>query len=99
MTMDGFVRDSCTMIAAAVQGDVDGIPKGSHQVRVPPPIATARVSTVTRPRPVEQRLRLQVRRLPSVRSEFDGQHVQSFLGFEYEQPAVVDDIQRPHRYV
>jgi hypothetical protein len=25
-----FVRDDCTVIAASVQGDVDGIPKGSH---------------------------------------------------------------------
>jgi hypothetical protein len=30
MTMQRFVRDDCTMIAAPVQGDVDGIPKGSH---------------------------------------------------------------------
>jgi hypothetical protein len=27
-----FVRDDFTMIAAPVQGDVDGIPKGSHYV-------------------------------------------------------------------
>jgi hypothetical protein len=30
MTMQLFVRDPLTMIAAPVQGDVDGIPKGSH---------------------------------------------------------------------
>jgi hypothetical protein len=31
-----FVRDPFTMIAAPVQCDVDGIPKWSHYVRVPP---------------------------------------------------------------
>jgi hypothetical protein len=30
VTMQLFVRDHCTMIAAPVQSDVDGIPKGSH---------------------------------------------------------------------
>jgi hypothetical protein len=30
MTMQVFVREHCTMIAAPVQCDVDGIPKGSH---------------------------------------------------------------------
>ena len=30
--MQFFVRGTCTMIAAAVQRDVDGIPKGSHYV-------------------------------------------------------------------
>jgi hypothetical protein len=35
VTMDVFVRDAFTMIAAPVQRDVDGIPKGSHYVRVP----------------------------------------------------------------
>jgi hypothetical protein len=35
VTMQLFVRDPFTMIAAAVQCDVDGIPKGSHYVRVP----------------------------------------------------------------
>jgi hypothetical protein len=29
-----FVRDDSTVIAAPVQRDVDGIPKGSHFVRV-----------------------------------------------------------------
>jgi hypothetical protein len=33
--MQLFVRESCAMIAAPVQRDVDGIPKGSHYVRVP----------------------------------------------------------------
>src|SRR6266508_1592005 len=33
--MQLFVRDDCTMIAAPVQCDVDGIPKGSHCVRPP----------------------------------------------------------------
>src|SRR5262249_51220615 len=35
VTMYVFVRDHCPMIAAPVQCDVDGIPKGSHYVRVP----------------------------------------------------------------
>ena len=35
MTMQVFVRDDCTMIAAPIQCDVDGIPKGSHYARVP----------------------------------------------------------------
>jgi hypothetical protein len=34
--MQVFVREHFTMIAAPVQCDVDGIPKGSHYVRVPP---------------------------------------------------------------
>jgi hypothetical protein len=38
VTMQVFVRDPFTMIVAAVQCEVDGIPKGSHyvRVRVPP---------------------------------------------------------------
>src|SRR5688572_10722611 len=36
VTMQLFVRDYCTMIAAPVQCDVDGVPKGSHYVSVPP---------------------------------------------------------------
>src|SRR4030095_1001841 len=36
VTMQVFVREYCTMIAAPVQCDVDGIPKGSHYVSVPP---------------------------------------------------------------
>src|SRR5687768_14675485 len=36
VTMQLFVRGNCTMIAAPVQSDVDGIPKGSHYARVPP---------------------------------------------------------------
>jgi hypothetical protein len=36
VTMQVFVRGYCTMIAAPVQCDVDGIPKGSHSVSVPP---------------------------------------------------------------
>src|SRR4029434_6907904 len=32
VTMQLFVRGNCTMIAAPVQSDVDGIPKGSHYV-------------------------------------------------------------------
>src|SRR5215813_12878564 len=32
VTMQVFVREHCTMIAAPVQCDVDGIPKGSHYV-------------------------------------------------------------------
>jgi hypothetical protein len=34
VTMQVFVRDHHTMIAASVQCDVDGIPKGSHCVSV-----------------------------------------------------------------
>jgi len=34
--MQVFVREPFTMIAAPVQCDVDGIPKGSHFARVPP---------------------------------------------------------------
>jgi hypothetical protein len=33
--MQVFVGDNCTVIAAPVQCDVDGVPKGSHYVRVP----------------------------------------------------------------
>src|ERR1044071_7074036 len=33
--MQFFVRRTCTMIAAPIQGDVDGIPKGSHHARLP----------------------------------------------------------------
>src|SRR6266851_4679974 len=36
VTMQFFVREYCTMIAAAVQRDVDGIPKGSHRVSISP---------------------------------------------------------------
>ena len=36
VTMQLFVRRYCTMIAAPIQGDVDGIPKGSHDVIVTP---------------------------------------------------------------
>jgi hypothetical protein len=36
VTMYVFVRDHCTMIAAPVQCDVDGIPKGSHYARISP---------------------------------------------------------------
>jgi len=36
MTMQVFVRDHCSMIAAPVQCDVDEIPKGSHFARVLP---------------------------------------------------------------
>jgi hypothetical protein len=35
VTMQLFVREHFTVIAAPVQCDVDGIPKGSHSVRVP----------------------------------------------------------------
>src|SRR5438270_13582677 len=35
VTMQVFVREHCTMIAAPVQCDVDEIPKGSHYVRAP----------------------------------------------------------------
>src|SRR5262249_39978828 len=32
VTVRFFVRHTCTMIAASVQRDIDGIPKGSHDV-------------------------------------------------------------------
>jgi hypothetical protein len=32
VTMQFFIRDDCTMIAASVQRDVDGIPEGLHCV-------------------------------------------------------------------
>ena len=35
VTMQFFVRGYGAMIAAPVQCDIDGIPKGSHYVRVP----------------------------------------------------------------
>jgi hypothetical protein len=34
VTMQVFLREHCTMIAAPVQCDIDGIPKGSHYSRV-----------------------------------------------------------------
>jgi len=43
--MEVFVRDAYTMIAASVQCDVDGIPKGSHVARVPPMGYTGDVPT------------------------------------------------------
>jgi hypothetical protein len=36
VTMQLFVREHPAMIAAPVQGDVDGIPKGAHYARVSP---------------------------------------------------------------
>ena len=36
VTMQVFVGEYCTMIAAPVQCDVDGIPKGSHYASVSP---------------------------------------------------------------
>src|SRR5262249_61353151 len=39
VTMQLFIRGTCAMIAAPVQSDVDGIPKGSHYLRVPIAIA------------------------------------------------------------
>jgi hypothetical protein len=36
VTMQVFVRDHYTMIAASVQCDVDGVSKGSHFARVLP---------------------------------------------------------------
>src|SRR5438128_194580 len=44
VTMQLFVRGYCTMIAAPVQCDVDGIPKRSHYARVPPMGWTSKVS-------------------------------------------------------
>jgi hypothetical protein len=36
VTVQVFVRGDCTMIAAPVQRDVDGVPKGWHFARVLP---------------------------------------------------------------
>jgi hypothetical protein len=36
--MQLFIRGDCTMIAAPVQRDVDGIPKGSHFSRASPAV-------------------------------------------------------------
>jgi len=47
MTMQLFVRGNCTMIAAPVQCDVDGIPKWSHSARVPPMEETSTISGIT----------------------------------------------------
>ncbi|HLQ61331.1 MAG TPA: hypothetical protein VK131_05660, partial [Candidatus Acidoferrales bacterium] len=44
VTMQVFVRGDCTMIAAPVQCDVDGVPKGSHFARLPPMGYTGEVS-------------------------------------------------------
>ncbi len=33
--MQVFVRGYCTMIAAPIESDVNGIPKGSHRVNLP----------------------------------------------------------------
>jgi hypothetical protein len=51
VTMQLFVRRYCTMIAAPVQCDVDGIPKGSHYVRVPPMGWTSRDAFTLADRP------------------------------------------------
>ncbi len=44
VTMQVFVSDYCTMIAAPVQCDVDGIPKGSHYASLPPMGRLARLA-------------------------------------------------------
>jgi hypothetical protein len=44
VTMQVFVDEAYTMIAAPVQCDVDGVPKGSHFARVPPMEYTGDVS-------------------------------------------------------
>src|SRR5258708_24632709 len=46
VTMQVFVREHCTMIAAPVQWHVDGVPKGSHLRRVPPMGTAQRNPTV-----------------------------------------------------
>jgi hypothetical protein len=43
VTMQFCIRDACTVIAAAVQGDVDGITKGSHDDTVPSMGSTAKL--------------------------------------------------------
>jgi hypothetical protein len=44
VTMQVFAGENYTMIAAAVQCDVDGIPKGSHYASLPPTGQTDKVS-------------------------------------------------------
>ena len=63
MTMQVFVRDNCTVIAASVQCDVDGVPKGSHYVRIPIAIGLPNATAV------QQRARRSLRSLvrPAVR--------------------------------
>ena len=41
--MQVFVDEAYTMIAAPVQCDVDGVPKGSHFARVPKPAEILRI--------------------------------------------------------
>jgi hypothetical protein len=44
MTMQFLVRNYYTMIAAPIQGDVDGISKGTHYQSVPPVEQAIKVS-------------------------------------------------------
>src|SRR5215472_14746066 len=44
VTMQVFIRDHYSMIAAPVQCDVDGIAKGSHRARLPPMGKTSKAS-------------------------------------------------------
>src|SRR6185436_19962349 len=46
-TMQFFVRGTFTIIDAAVQRDVDGVPKGSHDVNVPPIRGSGRLNLRT----------------------------------------------------
>src|SRR5229473_5635502 len=48
VTMQVFVREHYAMIAAPVQCDVDGIPKGSHYASVPPMRRLARLARFSR---------------------------------------------------
>jgi len=48
VTMQVFFRGNCTMIAAPVQSDVDGIPKGWHCGRVLPVGEASKISPLQR---------------------------------------------------
>ena len=50
VTNQFFVREDCPMIAAPVQGDVDGIPKGSHHVTVSPIVWRSKLCPSPAPR-------------------------------------------------
>ena len=48
VTMQLFVRDDCTMIAAPVQCDVDGIAKGSHDAKTTADVVAGQTRLFTR---------------------------------------------------
>src|SRR5207245_1525329 len=61
VTMQVFVRRDCTMIAAPVQCDVDGVANRSHSARVTPPSA---VLDAVRPQPRASLARTSLTRTP-----------------------------------